>query len=113
MAAWHATYETKAADVKRAVKPIFQRYRQGAQVDIIPSCTELTKTVPQMLDDASVWTSPDTNVNEALRNAYRAIGRLGQACMAGRENELSYMLVEVDRALDVAAKLLSPYGLAP
>ena len=33
--------------------------------------------------------------------------------MAGRENELSYMLVEVDRALDLAAKLLSPYGLAP
>ncbi|HEY2290680.1 MAG TPA: hypothetical protein VGM86_08265 [Thermoanaerobaculia bacterium] len=113
MAAWHATYEAKAADVKRAVKPIFQRYRQGAQVDIIPSCTELTKTVPTMLDDASVWASPDANVNEALRNAYRAIGRLAQSCMAGHENELSYLLVEVDRALDHAAQLLSPYGLAP
>jgi hypothetical protein len=113
MAAWHATYEAKAADVKRAIKPIFQRYRQAAQVDIIPSCTELTKMVPPMLDDASLWTSPDTGVNEALRTAYRAIGRLAQACMAGRENELSYLLVEVDQTLDVAARLMSPYGVAP
>ncbi|HEY4596922.1 MAG TPA: hypothetical protein VIJ02_11010, partial [Thermoanaerobaculia bacterium] len=113
MAAWHATYEAKVADVKRAIKPIFQRYRQAAQVDIIPSCKELTNTVPPMLDDAGLWASPDTNVNEALRTAYRTIARLGQACMAGRENELSYLLVEVDQSLDVAAKLLSPYGLAP
>jgi hypothetical protein len=113
MAAWHATYEAKAADVKRAVKPIFQRYRQGARVDIIPSCSELTKSVPRMLDDSSLWASPDANVNQALRDAYQAIGRVGQACMAGRENELSYLLVEVDQNLDAAARLLSPYGLAP
>ncbi len=113
MAAWHATYATRAADVKRAVKPIFQRFRQGANVDIIPSCSDLTKTVPRMLDDSTLWASPDTNVNQALRDAYQALGKVGQACMAGRDNELSYLLVEADRALDQAAKLLQPYGLAP
>jgi hypothetical protein len=66
-----------------------------------------------MLDDSSVWTSPDATVNEALRNAYNALGKVGQACVAGRDNELNYLLVEADRALDQAAKLLSPYGLAP
>ena len=113
MAAWHATYQTKAADVKRAVKPIFQRFRQGAQVDIVPSCTELTRAVPRMLDDSSLWASPDANVNQALRDAYQALGKVGQACVAGHDNELNYLLVEADQALTQAAKLLSPYGLAP
>jgi hypothetical protein len=113
MAAWHATYQTKAAEVKRAVKPIFQRFRQGAQVDIVPSCTELTRAVPRMLDDSSLWASPDANVNQALRDAYQALGKVGQACVAGRDNELNYLLVEADQALTQAAKLLSPYGLAP
>jgi hypothetical protein len=113
MAAWHAGYEAKAAEVKSAVKPIFQRYRQGAQVDIIPACTELTRAVPRMLDDASLWTSPDANVNEALRDAYHALGDLGRACVQGRDNELNYLLVEADRALERAARLLSPYGLTP
>ncbi|MFL6263429.1 MAG: hypothetical protein ACJ76Y_27370 [Thermoanaerobaculia bacterium] len=113
MAAWHASYEAKAAEVKRAIKPIFQRYRQGAQVDIVPACGELTKAIPRLLDDASVLTSPDANVNEALRSAYHALGKVGQACIAGRDNELNYLLGEADRALDVAARLLSPYGLAP
>jgi hypothetical protein len=113
MTAWHATYETKAADVKRALKPIFQRFRQGAKVDIVPSCSELTKSIPQILDDASVWTSPDAGVNQALRQAYQALGKVGQACLAGRDNELNYLLGEADQALDNAAKLLSPYGLAP
>jgi tetratricopeptide (TPR) repeat protein len=113
MAAWHASYEAKAAEVKRAIKPIFQRYRQGAQIDIIPACTELTSAVPRLLDDAGVWTSPDADVNEALRNAYHALGEVGRACVAGRDNELNYLLGEADHALDMAAKLLSPYGLAP
>jgi tetratricopeptide (TPR) repeat protein len=113
MAAWHAGYEAKAAEVKSAVKPIFQRYRQGVQVDIIPACTELTKAVPRMLDDSSVWTSPDADVNEALRDAYHALDNLGRACVAGRDNELNYLMVEADQALDRAARLLSPYGLTP
>lgn len=113
MAAWHATYEARVAGVKRAIKPIFQRYRQGARVDIIPSCTELTKDVPQMLDDSSLWMSPDANVNQALRDAYHALGEVGRACLAGRDNELNYLLSEADRALDTAAKSLAPYGLAP
>jgi hypothetical protein len=113
MAAWHASYEAKAVEVKRAIKPIFQRYRQGAQVDIVPACTALTSAVPRLLDDASVWTSPDANVNEALRNAYHALGEVGRACVAGRDNELNYLLGEADHALDMAARLLSPYGLAP
>jgi tetratricopeptide (TPR) repeat protein len=113
MAAWHATYETKAADVKRAIKPILQRYRQGAKVDIIPSCTELTKAIPRMLDDASVWTAPDAKVNEALRTAYSALDKVGRACLAGHDNELNYLMGQADEALDAAAKLLEPYGLAP
>jgi hypothetical protein len=113
MTAWHASYEAKAVEVKRAIKPIFQRYRQGAQVDIVPACTALTSAVPRLLDDASVWTSPDANVNEALRNAYHALGEVGRACVAGRDNELNYLLGEADHALDMAARLLSPYGLAP
>ncbi len=113
MAAWHATYETKAAVVKRAIQPILQRYRQGAKVDIIPSCSELTKDIPQMLDDTSLWTAPDANVNRSLRDAYQVLGDVGRACMAGRDNELNYLLGEAEQALGQAAKLLSPYGLAP
>ncbi|HET9210419.1 MAG TPA: hypothetical protein VFR03_08470 [Thermoanaerobaculia bacterium] len=113
MAAWHATYETKAAEVKRALKPIFQRYREGAKVDIVPSCSELTKDIPRILDDSSLWTSPDANVNQALREAYQALDKVGHACLAGRDNELNYLLSEADQALDLAARLLSPYGLAP
>ena len=113
MAAWHASYTARAVEVKRAVAPIFQRYRQGTKVDIIPACTELTKAVPTMLDDATLWTSPDANVNEALRNAYREIGDLGRVCMAGRENEVGYHLTLSEQALDFAAKVLEPYGLKP
>jgi len=113
MAAWHALYSARAAAVKRAFKPIVQRYREGAHVDIVPACTELSSGVSQMLDDPAIWASPDTNVNQSLRNAYRILGDVGRACLSGRDNEIRFLIVESDRALVDAAQRLAPYELKP
>jgi hypothetical protein len=113
MEAWHAAYAAGAAEVKGAVQPIFQRYRQGKAVDIVPACTTLTQAVPRMLDRPELLTSPDPDVNDALRSAYRALGKLGTACLAGRDNEMTFLINEADVALSQAARRLAPYGLTP
>ena len=113
METWHAAYKAAAAEVKGAVQPIFQRYKQGKAVDIVPACTTLTQAVPRILERPELLTSPDPDVNEALRGAYRALGKLGSACLAGRDNEMTFLIGEADSALDQAARLLAPYGLTP
>lgn len=113
MAAWHTTYAARAEEVKLAFKPIVQRYREAARININPGCTALSSAAPKMSEDDALWTSPDPRVNDALRTAYRALADVGRACLAGRENELSFLVVEAERHLDTAAKLLAPYGLAP
>jgi hypothetical protein len=113
MAAWHSTYAPRAEPVKLAFTPIEQRYRQGAQIDIRPACATLTGAVPGMLDDAGLWASPDPYVNESLRNAYRILGDVGNACLSGRETELRFLIIDAERALAEAGRAMAPYGLAP
>lgn len=66
-----------------------------------------------MLEDLALWASPDREVNRTLRDAYSRLADLGQSCLAGRDNELGFLIVEVERALGEAARYLAPYGLAP
>jgi hypothetical protein len=112
MTAWHAGYAERAAAIKRALKPIVQR-RRGVKVDIIPACTELSDGASRMLKEPALWDSPDAEVNRTLREAYRRIEDLGEACLAGHDNQVGFLLVESERALGEAARFLAPYGLAP
>jgi hypothetical protein len=113
MAAWHAAYTAGTAQVKLSVKSIIQRYRAGAGIDVVPACTELSTDVPRLLENPALWASPDPDVKAALRNAYQTLGNLGTACLAGRENEIRFLIVEAERALAEAARVLEPYGLTP
>jgi hypothetical protein len=113
MEAWYAVYSAGAAEVKGAFLPIVQRYREGKGVDVIPGCTTLTRAVPTLLDRPEILTSPDPLVNQSLRDAYRAIGKLGTVCLSGRDNEMTFQLGEAESALSVAARLMAPYGLKP
>jgi hypothetical protein len=113
METWYATYKAGAAEVKGAVLPIFQRYKEGKAVDIVPACKTLAQAVPKLLERPEVLTSPDATVNQALRDAYRALGKMGSACLSGRDNEMTFLIGEADSALNVAARMLAPYGLTP
>ena len=113
METWHATYVAGTAGIKSAVLKIFQRYKEGKAVDILPACTTLSQEIPKMLEKPELLTSPDPDVNQALHDAYRALGKVGNACLAGRDNEMTFLIGEADRSLSVATRFLQPYGLAP
>ena len=95
------------------VKAITQRYRGNAGGDVVPACTRLATDIPGMLNNPALWASPDPDVNAALRNAYHTLGDLGTACLAGRETEIRFLIIEAERGLGEASVLLKPYGLAP
>ncbi|HEX4498032.1 MAG TPA: hypothetical protein VIE43_20315 [Thermoanaerobaculia bacterium] len=113
MEEWYAVYSAGAAEIKAAFLPIFQRYRQGKGADPIPGCTTLTRAVPALLDRPEILNSPDPLVNQSLRDAYRALGKLGNVCLSGRDNEMTFQIGEAENALSVAARLMAPYGLKP
>jgi hypothetical protein len=113
MEAWHATYAAATAEIKGSVHAVFQRYKEGKTVDIVPACTNLAQAIPKLLEKPEVLTSPDPIVNDSLRDAYRALGKMGNACLAGRENEMTFLIGEADSALSLAARMLQPYGLTP
>jgi hypothetical protein len=113
METWHATYSAGVADIRGAVRVLFQRYREGKGVDIIPACKVLTESIPPMLERPELLTSPDPVVNQSLHDAYKALGKVGTACLAGRDNEMTFLFGEAENALGIATKLLQPYGLAP
>lgn len=113
MAAWHAGYAARASEVKRALKPILDVYQKGGRGDTFPACVELASGAARMVDDPGLWSSPDREVNQKLQKAYQALGNLGQACKSGRDNEVRFLITEVDQALTEAARHLEPYGLTP
>ncbi|HSF38346.1 MAG TPA: hypothetical protein VLT87_01055 [Thermoanaerobaculia bacterium] len=114
MTAWHAAYTAKAADVKRALKPIVSVYRNGGREDVVPACTALSASASRLLDDPEPWASPDPQLNETLRTAYKILTDLGDSCSsAGRGHEVRFLLAEADRFLAAAARHLAPYGLHP
>ena len=114
MTAWHAVYEAKAADVKRALKPIVSVYKKGGREDVVPACTALSASASRMLDDPEPWASPDPQLNETLRTAYEILADLGDACSSARRGrEVRFLIAEVDRFLMAAARHLEPYGLHP
>ena len=111
MAAWYATYAASAGEIRLAVNSIAQRYRGKTGGDVVPACTRLATDIPGMLDNPALWASPDPDVNAALRNAYRTLGDLGTACLAGRETEIRFLIIEAERGLGEASVLFKPYGL--
>ena len=113
MEAWHATYAAATAEIKGSVRAVFQRYKEGKAVDIVPACTNLSQAIPKLLEKPEVLTSPDPVVNDALRDAYRALGKMGSACLAGRDNEMTFLIGQADNALSLATSMLQPYGLTP
>jgi hypothetical protein len=114
MADWHAAYNAKAADVKRALKPILETYKQGKKRDVYPACVDLSAGAAKMLDEPDSWASPDSQINAALLEAYKRLVDVGNACSThGRENEVRFLISEADRFLAEAARLLVPHGLTP
>lgn len=114
MADWHTAYEAKAADVKRAMKPILATYKQGTKKDVYPACVDLSAGASKMLAEPDSWVSPDSEVNEALLEVYRRLLDLGNACSTrGRENEIRFLISEAERFLAEAARLLAPHELTP
>lgn len=114
MTAWHTAYEAKAADAKKALKTILSVYKKNGREDVHPACVALSGGAARMLDDPEPWTSPDPQLNETLRTAYKILEDLGHACAsAKRRNEVRFLIAEADRFLAEAARLLEPYGLEP
>ena len=74
---------------------------------------EIVDAIPKLLEKPEVLTSPDPVVNDALRDAYRALGKMGGACLAGRDNEMTFLIGQADNALSLATTMLQPYGLTP
>lgn len=114
MTAWHSVYEAKAADAKKALKTILSVYKRDGREDVYPACVALSEGAGRMLDDPEPWASPDPQLNETLRTAYRILEDLGDACAsAKRRNEVRFLIAEADRFLAAAARHLEPYGLKP
>lgn len=114
MKAWHTAYEAKAADAKKALKTILSVYKKNGREDVYPACVALRESAGRMLEDPAPWASPDPQLNETLRTAYKILEDLGDACgSAKRRNEVRFLIAEADRFLAEAARLLEPYGLKP
>lgn len=114
MAEWHAAYEARAADVKRALKTILAAQTQGSRKDRYPACVDLSAGAAKMLEEPDSWASPDPEINEALREVYRRLLELGNACSTHeRKNEVRFLISEAERFLAEAARLLAPHELKP
>ena len=113
MATWHAAYAVRAQAIQRSLNPILKRYRDGAPVDAVPACIDLSANASQMLGEPGLLDSPDPYVNQTLRTAYKTLMDLGDACRSGRKNEVPFLIVEADRAAREAVRALAPYKLAP
>jgi len=116
MAGWYAAYSARTLGIKHALKPILQAYegeRGAVRGGTAAACGDLTADVERALADRDLWTSLDGDVNRSLREAYRLIGSLGDACRTGRDAQARALIDQVSAALGKAAQRLAPYGLTP
>ena len=116
MAGWYAAYSARTMGIKRALKPILQAYegeRGAMRGGTAAACGDLSADVERALADHELWTSLDGDVNRSLRDAYRLIGNLGDACRTGRDAQARALIDQVSAALGKAAQRLAPYGLTP
>jgi hypothetical protein len=116
MAAWYTTYSARTASIKRELKPVLQAYTaEGSRPTggTATACTDLSADVGRALGETELWASLDDDVNRSLRDAYRLIGILGDACRAGRDAQARVLIDRISAALGKAAQGLAPYGLTP
>ena len=116
MVLWHANYIKRTDGIKRSLRPILQAYDGQADAvrgGIASACGDLSTQVGRVLADPEIWSSLDSEVNRALRDAYILIGNMGDACRTGRDAEARALIGQLNASLAKAAQRLTPYGLTP
>jgi hypothetical protein len=116
MVLWHSTYAKRTDGIKRSLRPILQTYDgESAAVrgSLASACGDLSTQVGHVLADPEIWSSLDSDVNRALRDAYILIGNMGEACRTGRDAEARALITQLNASLAKAAQHLEPYGLTP
>ncbi|MEM7587622.1 MAG: hypothetical protein AAF560_29820 [Acidobacteriota bacterium] len=115
MVAWHPKYAARSRPVKVELGQAMKAFRQSVQPpgDIVATCSRLQTSLTQMLQDGQAMAAPDPNVAKYLEEAYNGFHRMAIACRSGQDAAVRNELNKAERALGIAAKTLSKYGLKP
>lgn len=111
---WHAAYLERAAAVKSAYKPVLASFRAPDAPPPAPAdCQQLATAARRVLADPRSFDSSDADVDRTLRETYRLLADLGDACAAGKSPPAQLLFERIGQAMGVAASALARYGLAP
>ncbi len=114
MHAWHAGYAETVRDVKLRLKPVLEmldgRRNSG---NLGTSCRALETSLRHAMSRDHFTSSPDPQVNSALRTSFSTFLKASQACQRGALQSTRQRIAEADRSLAKAAARLGIYGLAP
>ncbi len=123
MQAWHRRYSAATAPTKQALGKVLAARNENDSRAMAGVCRELLAAVIPVLRDEKNFKLPSRlvpasrgiafEVYEPLKTAYDEIRELAVNCSAGRSREVVNHLNEMQKQLQISARHLAKYSLAP